>query len=164
MRKIEFLQTQVFEPFFKKIFRDDIKYGIERGILPKLSKKTILKKDKMEEVVSLKRLEEKAKKINDYRVSQKIAEIEGDIDNYERVTVPTSTEVDISWPPIVSRKLKEETDAYMVHNQMGWASKRTIAGKLGYDYDEEQRLIQKEMEEGYVEPVLPEGEEIMEEE
>ena len=56
----------------------------------------------------------------------------------------TSTDCEIQYPPLIHRNLKEETDALVLHNQFGLASKETISEKLGYDFQLEQDKIKNE--------------------
>ncbi len=52
----------------------------------------------------------------------------------------------VQFPPLIHRNLWEETQSYAVHNAQGWASDETIAGKLGYNYTEEQERVAAERE------------------
>lgn len=56
----------------------------------------------------------------------------------------TSTDCEIQYPPLIHRNLKEETDALVLHNQFGLASKETVSEKLGYDFYLEQEKIKNE--------------------
>lgn len=59
------------------------------------------------------------------------------------ITVPISLECSITFPDIVSRDIKAETDAYILQNNQGWISDQTASGRLDLDYEEEQRLIEQ---------------------
>lgn len=162
VRLIQYYQTQIFEPEIKQIYREDIEYGIRRKILPMRSTDKVLRESARKEKSRLEwevGLKERCGDI-DPKLERKLIEVLEDPDNYEDVVIPTKTDVDINWPPVVSRNIKEETDSYSLHDQMGYASKQTIAGRLGYDYEEERRLIKKEEmenESDYKPPVIPEG-------
>ena len=160
VRMIQYYQMQIFEPEIKQIYQEAIEYGIKQKFLPSRSIDKVLKESAVKELRNLKwqiSLKERHGDI-DPKLDHKINELEGDIDNYQEVIIPTKTDVDINWPPVVSRNIKEETDSYTLHDTMGYASKRTIAGQLGYDYEEERRLIKKEeldAKSDYDEPEMP---------
>ena len=161
VRLVQYFQTQVFEPEIKQIYREDIEYGIKQKFIPARSTDKILKESAKKELRNLKWQVSLKERYGDTdpKLDHKIHELEMDSDNYQEVVIPTKTDVDINWPPVVSRNIKEETDSYTMHDQMGYASKQTIAGQLGYDYEEERRLIKKEEQEAksdYDAPVIPE--------
>lgn len=54
--------------------------------------------------------------------------------------------VDIQWPEIVHRNVKEQVDALMVARTSGWVSDPTCSSVLGYEYNEEVRK-QKQVKE-----------------
>ena len=58
--------------------------------------------------------------------------------------VPTKTKVDIQWPTLIAEDILKDTQAYQLHQNMGIASDETIAQKLGYDFDEELRKMEKQ--------------------
>lgn len=104
-----------FEKDFRAVYEKVVRYGIENRHLPEQSKKTVTTTD---------------------------PETKEETEDTEEV--PTSTECQVDFATLISRKLKEDTEAYQVHRANNWASDRTISGKLGYDYDEEQKQIAKE--------------------
>ena len=53
----------------------------------------------------------------------------------------------VDFATLIHRDLKAETEAYTIHDNQGYASRQTISGMLGYDFEEEQVLIKKETEE-----------------
>lgn len=48
------------------------------------------------------------------------------------------------WPELLPRDPKAEREALLLDDQLGVASKETIAGKLGYDWETEQERIEQE--------------------
>ena len=135
VRKIEYYQ-QMFEQFFKEIYAKIIQHGIDVKSLSGMSTKT--------ETI------EKASNIGIFRkIQYKLRANEemnekGDIVKKKKKIVPTNTEVDFIWPTIIKQNLKEETEAYQIHQNMGVVSTATLSQKLGYDWDEEQRKLDKE--------------------
>ena len=65
----------------------------------------------------------------------------------KREDVITSTEITVDYQTLIHRDMKQETEAYILQESLSIASKRTIAGKLGYDYDEEQEKRDREKRE-----------------
>jgi hypothetical protein len=61
-----------------------------------------------------------------------------------KVVGPTCTDCQVEFATLIHRDLKAETEAYAIHENQGWASRRTIRGKLGYDDTEEDDQIEKE--------------------
>lgn len=56
----------------------------------------------------------------------------------------TSTKSAANFATMVHRDLDKDTTAYAMHSEKRWASDKTIAVKLGYDYEDEQDQIKKE--------------------
>lgn len=57
---------------------------------------------------------------------------------------------DMTWPEIVHRNIKEQTDALAVARSSGWVSDPTASSALGYDYAEEVRKQQQVEEEAEI--------------
>ncbi len=53
----------------------------------------------------------------------------------------------VDFATLIHRDVKAETEAYTIHDNQGYASRQTISGKLGYDFEEEQVLIKSDTEE-----------------
>jgi len=79
--------------------------------------------------------------INDGKLPQQSKETG---DDGEVIDIPTKTTCSMAFPTLIARNLKEDTEAYVTHQAMGIASERTIASKLGYDYDQEKELMDME--------------------
>ncbi|TKJ32390.1 hypothetical protein CEE39_05685 [bacterium (candidate division B38) B3_B38] len=103
-----------FEEEFKIMFRKVVQAGIEYGLIPAESTRTILVSNEQGEMVE------------------------------KEMKVPTNTECEIVFPPLVHRNLKEESEAMLIHQKMGIVSHKTLAGKFGYDYEEELKKMQSE--------------------
>jgi len=103
-----------FEEEFKVMFRKVVQAGMEYGPIPSESTKTILVTNERGEMVE------------------------------KRTKVPTNTECEIVFPPLVHRNLREESEAMLVHQKMGIVSRKTLAGKFGYDYEEELKRLQRD--------------------
>lgn len=59
--------------------------------------------------------------------------------------IPTRLDCEIIFPPLIHRKLKEESEALYLHKNMGIVSNQTLAARLGYDYQQEIEKIKKEL-------------------
>jgi capsid protein len=105
---------QFFQEEFSLIFAKVIKAGIDYGSLPAQSSITSLEIDQ-----SGKRRESK------------------------QIT-PTRLDCEIIFPPLIHRKLKEESEALALHKNMGIVSNQTVAARLGYDFQKEIERIEKE--------------------
>jgi len=105
-----------FEKPFKTIFRRVIEHGIRTANLKKMSYRTIVDIDTISGEESKPRKEE----------------------------VPTVMECQVNFCTLIHKDLEKDTKAYQMHRQNRWASDKTITGKLGYDFDDEQRELAKE--------------------
>lgn len=103
-----------FEKPFKIIFKVVIITGISAGELPTTSKKTIIT------------IDENGEKI----------ETQEDI--------PTRTTCVINFATLIHRDIFDESKSYALQRNMKAVSIRTISGRLGYDYDDEQEQIKLE--------------------
>lgn len=101
--------------FFGTIFARVIADGIARGRIPPQSTKTTVTWDPVTKQ-----------------------------DKTEEEKVPTSTECTVNFATLITRNIKEETEAVQIHVQNGWCSSRTAAEKLDYDYEAEQDQINRE--------------------
>jgi len=64
-----------------------------------------------------------------------------------KITEPTSTECSITFPDLVARDIKAETESYILQNNAGWMSNTTAQGRLDLDHEQEMDLMAKESEE-----------------
>lgn len=58
--------------------------------------------------------------------------------------------IDLQWPEIIHRNVKELTDSLMVARTSGWVSDPTCSSVLGYDYNEEVRKQKQAKEQAEV--------------
>jgi capsid protein len=105
---------QFFQEEFSIIFAKVIKAGVDYGSVPAKSNITTLEIDQ-----SGKRQENKQ-------------------------IIPTRLDCEIIFPPLIHRKLKEESEALALHKNMGIVSNQTVAARLGYDFQKEIERIEKE--------------------
>jgi len=129
-----------FEHELGSLFTKVIKKGIDGGLLPKTSTETVMKESVRKEINRL-------KAIGEANLKEQIAAFAKDEENFEERPIPTKTGVDFEWPSIITRNILKETQAIDIHRQMKLCSRRTASMKLGYDPEEEERIIQKEKEE-----------------
>ena len=112
---MEFEDWQDFfaEAVFKDMFRRVIEDGIERGMIPGF-----------EEIVT---------------------EEIGENGELKTVTerVPVSTDCSITFPDLVTRDIKVETEAYLLQINAGLMAPQTAQNNLDLDTDEEARLIKQ---------------------
>lgn len=126
VRMCEDLQD-TFEEYFKQILQKVIQNLIASGKIPAISTQTVIK--------------EKGKSLLQKLIYNIREAYNG---NEKKEVVPTKTTVKIEFPPMQHKDMKQETEAYQIHSMMGWASDRTLAGKLGYNYDQEWQEIEKQ--------------------
>jgi len=105
---------QFFQEEFSIMFAKIIRAGIDYGPIPSKSTKTISKID------------------------------QNGIKHEDKRSIPTRLDCDITFPPLIHRKLKEESEALALHKDMGIVSHQTVAARLGYDYHQEKDKIRKE--------------------
>lgn len=58
--------------------------------------------------------------------------------------VPTSTECQVEFPPLIHRDVLQETTALAIHQDRKWASRQTCSASMGYDYEQEKKEIEKD--------------------
>lgn len=139
VRKIEHFQV-LFEGYFKLLYSKVIQHGVDTNSLSKKSTKT----ETVETAIQGNlwgRVKYFTKRHITLGEDESLNE-QGDV--VKKKVVPTNIEVDVVWPTIIKQNLKEETEAYQIHQNMGVASTATLSQKLGYDWDEEQRKLDKE--------------------
>lgn len=130
VRAMEDLQD-TFEAYFKMIFKRVIEKAILANKLSRMSNETIVK----ENLIGMFMPD------SDIKIIKKVKELIGQTSS--KKPVETKTNVEIEFPPMVHRDLKMDTEALQIHSTMGWASDQTIAAKLGYDYEKEQKEIEQ---------------------
>ncbi len=57
---------------------------------------------------------------------------------------PISTECSITFPDLVSRDIEKETKAYILQANQGWLSNATASSNLDLNYEDEQRMIDRQ--------------------
>ena len=107
-----------FEKVFQKVFKRVINCGIGIGAIPKVTKQLVS------------------------TFSLEAGSIETKIE-----TRPTLTSCAIDFAQLIHRDPKKDSEAATMHRNMRLVSRRTLAGKFGYNYDEEQTLIEQEVDE-----------------
>ena len=58
-------------------------------------------------------------------------------------TIPLSTECSITFPDLVARDIKDETEALIMQNNQGWVSPQTAQAALDLDTEDEDELMRK---------------------
>ena len=58
---------------------------------------------------------------------------------------PVSTEADVTFPDVAVNDVLKETQAIVAQDNQGYISKRTARSKLGYDTEEEEKQIAREL-------------------
>jgi len=106
-----------FGEAYKVMFERVIEYGIKQGKIPKMESYTE----------------------REVQPDKSIKEI--------KITEPTSTECSITFPDLVARDVKQETEAYILQINQGLMSKTTAQGRLDLDHEQEMDLMAKEVEE-----------------
>ena len=131
VKAIEFWQIYL-EFFFGQIFKKVLSNAVKNNIVKQPNDEEFIRK--------LRGLGNLSEEIDE----DKLAEImpEG------KMETPTEIffGVDIQWPEIVHRNIKELTDALMVARTNGWVADPTCSSVLGYEYNEEVRK-QKQVKE-----------------
>ena len=105
---------EFFKEEFEIMFAKVVQAGIDFGPIPTSSTKT---------TIEINQQEEKQER---------------------RESIPTRVDCEIIFPPLIHRKLKEESEALLLHQRMGIVSNQTLAARLGYDYQQEIEKIKKE--------------------
>lgn len=136
VRKIEWFQD-FYEAFFNEIYEWAIAHGIKVKALPSKSTETVMK--------------EKAAAVGLFRKMKKMFSFSEQFDQVGNIVVknevPTKIGVDINWPNLIASDILKDSQAYQLHQSMGIASDQTISQKLGYEYEEEMRKMEKEQSE-----------------
>lgn len=105
----------VFEKMFKRIFRWVIEYGMLVGSIPRTH---------MAKTIGIDPVTGKAESA--------IAEVE------------TSTDCLVSFPTLIHHDIKADTDALVLAQNNGWASRRTCQVRLNLDPEEEDQQMARE--------------------
>jgi hypothetical protein len=129
-----------WEKFQQEVFEKVIRYGIESGQLPSRSTQSQDGAKAMAAAYHAAQIE--AEKAGNPPAARRLLEALAEAANDDKATVKI-TECQVDFPTLIHRDLKEETEAYTMHRQQGWASDRTVSAKLGYDYDAEKEEIDK---------------------
>ena len=129
-----------FEHELGSLFAKVIKKGIDGGLLPLTSTETVMKESARKQINRL-----KVAGVVDLK--EQINTLAKDAENFEEKPIPTKTGVDFEWPSIITRNILEETQAVEMHRGMKICSRRTASMKLGYDPEEEDRIMEKESQE-----------------
>ena len=105
---------------FKEIYKKVIMDAVKNGVLPEKYEKITQKYD----------IEKK-----------KIIE--------RKEIVMVTGKCTLEFPPLIHRDIDKETKAFSIQDEMGYASKKTISTKLGYEYEEIEKpqIIQEKQEE-----------------
>ncbi len=62
----------------------------------------------------------------------------------QKEKVPTSTDCQVEFPPLIHRDILQETQALTLHQNNKWASRETCAATMGYDPAKELEKIQRD--------------------
>ena len=129
VRKVEFYQD-FFEDVFAEMFRRVIEQGIASGKIPANSTETTITESNW----VMKRVRRVLRALN-------IQEATEDGELKKKKSVPTKTQVDITWPTLIQKNAKEEAETLQIDAGLGLVSVETMRGKRGYDDAmEEQRM------------------------
>lgn len=127
VRSIEDFQD-TFEVYFQIIFRKVIEKLIAKKVIPATSTETTIKESWVLRFIPFKKIREA---------------LDAALQTETTKAIPTKTTVSIEFPQMIHKELKNDTEAYQIHSMMNWASDETLAGKLGYNYEEEKQKINK---------------------
>jgi hypothetical protein len=152
VKEIESFQ-QFFGFEFRRLLKHIIQKAVDGGTLPPMSTETKMVESARKRISVLRAIRE-ASDDPTAAVDDEVKKVVQDEENYETVSVPTSTLVTFEWPSVVTRDLWTETQALDVHYKNKWVSKRTSQMKFGYDPEVEDEYVQEE-EEKAPEPKLP---------
>ncbi|HLE19417.1 MAG TPA: hypothetical protein VI728_14155, partial [Syntrophales bacterium] len=134
VRKIEYLQDFI-EYYVCDIFKWVLNYAIQNKFLPSISQETIMR-EKAHDVTLVRRM----KKWFDFKEAY---DSNGNIVVKEKV--PTKIDIDVNWPPLIAQNMLQDSQAYQIHQAMGIVSNETLAQKLGYDWEDEQRKMERDV-------------------
>jgi len=105
-----------FESVIKSIYAKAIQRGIDSGLIPESSTRTVRSIDKT---------------TGDEIVKQEPCD--------------TSLDCEVNFPILIHRDILQETQSLVAQAASGWVSNQTCSEKLGYEYDREQdRLLREE--------------------
>ena len=132
VRKVEFYQDY-FEDVFGEMFRRVIEQGIASGKIPKMSTETSIAESgwvmrRMRRILRALQVQE--------------ATADGDIARTK--AVPTSTEVDITWPTLIQKNALDEAQTMQIDAGLGLVSVETMRGKRGYDDAVEEKRMERD--------------------
>ena len=135
VRNVQWFQD-LFEGFVALLFHRVIQHGIDNKFLSPMSTITVM--------------QEKSGNVTLFRRFKKLFAFKEQFDDQGNIVVvkpiQTQTGVLVNWPTLIEKDLLKDSQAYQLHQSMEIVSRRTLAQKLGYDFDEEQRQIQNEAE------------------
>lgn len=137
IRQIEAYQTY-FEGFFEELFRRVIQHGIDTGEIPKTSTETTVTESSAVGRL-FRRLIKKAGLAEALNVDS-----DDDGNTTVQKSIPTRTDVKIDWPSLLHNNQLEDAQVMQLHQALGIASKQTLAGKAGYDWDVEKERLKEE--------------------
>jgi len=147
IKKIISLQS-FFGFEIQEMFSRSIQFGINKDVIPSDSFETKLNDEKTKEVMNFRNfLNKNSNKLKEEEIIEyetKILEIEKNKDNYIKVPCKTKTKVNIKWPPLLPSDEESITRALIMQWEVGIVSKETIAGRLGYTFNNEMRRIKVE--------------------
>ena len=107
------------QDFFAKplqhLYRKVIRYGVEHGQIPSITKRTIVTVDKLTGAEDIK-----------------------------EETGPINRTCTINYEALIHRDVKAEAEAFAIHSERRWDSDRGITTKLGNDYETVQTEIRRE--------------------
>jgi len=133
VRKIEYLQDFI-EYYVCDIFKWVLNYAIQNKFLPSLSQETVMR-EKAHDVTLVRRM----KKWFDFKEAY---DSNGNIVVKEKVQ--TKIDIDVNWPPLIAQNMLQDSQAYQIHQAMGIVSNETLAQKLGYNWEDEQRKMERD--------------------
>jgi hypothetical protein len=149
VRKIEFMQA-FFEEYFKVIFERVLTRAVANKFIPAKSTETVA----VEVAEGVKLWRKMKAKLNAFFDKKTVQErnvgtvIKEQLDTagnaVTKKVILTKTTVKITWPTLIAQDVLKDTQAAAIHQSMEIVSKRTLAERMGYDYEEEQRRIEVE--------------------
>lgn len=129
VRKVEFYQD-FFEDVFAEMFKRVITQGIESGKIPKTSTETTITESNW----VMKRVRRALRALHVQEATE-----DGELE--QKKSVPTKTQVDITWPTLIQKNSLQEAQTLQIDAALGLVSVETMRGKRGYDDAlEEQRM------------------------
>lgn len=141
---IRFFRFFLEEAAFKSLLQKVIEAGIAAKKLPATSTEITMRESEKIRLAKIRTLKPLATSQALISLCEQEDMMLANPESMEAKEIPTKTEVDLEWPPITVRDLLKETQAYGEQLAMGVISKETTALRLGNDWDEENRKIQRE--------------------